>query len=454
MMMSALSQPAPLINCASFHCDSSVGHSGPVGACRFVRMVDDSCALPQAPVGRRRARYPSCQLRKRGIQCTGAGPRITSMLQIFFGTARSAIIGSAPLPVIVSMPRDRRAPPDREGDVRRDRGYRLETQRQSLLWIDDEIRPDDAVVRLLEMEGFHVDCADSGTVGLEMAQRPTYVGIILDLRLPDISGLSVLETLTRQQVPAPVLVLTGYPDFDAAVRAMRSGAWDCQSKTILLSDQWIGLVRALAEHGDKTPSRSIGLLSAHGAIMRELLDFLDELHKRSELPQRLAEHAPSDMERLRLHLLRTLADQRLNVFLFLVCAKALRLTLTLRSRALPPILEEISGLLNQSAVRDSVTPDWRVQAALAKLAEAEKRVGQIREEEIARELGVNRAHLGRLLRDATGFRFKQWRWGFLLRPGGNPAGDMPRADRSHRSPTGAATTRRLNSTATSGACCS
>lgn len=30
-------------------------------------------------------------------------------------------------------------------------------------------------------------------------------------------------------------------------------------------------------------------------------------------------------------------------------------------------------------------------------------------------LGVNRAHLGRLLRDATGFRFKQWRWGFLLR---------------------------------------
>ncbi|MGB2713704.1 MAG: response regulator, partial [Vicinamibacterales bacterium] len=191
---------------------------------------------------------------------------------------------------------DRRLPPDSDGDVRRDRRDRLEPQPQSLLWIDDQIRPDDAVVRLLEMEGFHVDCADSGTAGLAMAQRAAYVGIILDLRLPDISGLSVLETLTRQRVPAPVLVLTGYPDFDAAVQAMRLGAWDCQSKAILLSDQWIGLVRALAEHGDKMQSRSIGLLSAHGAIVRELLDFLDDLHKRSEMAQALAEHARSNLQ--------------------------------------------------------------------------------------------------------------------------------------------------------------
>jgi FixJ family two-component response regulator len=72
----------------------------------------------------------------------------------------------------------------------------------------------------------------------------------------------VLETLTRQQIASPVLVLTGYPDFDVAVQAMRLGAWDCRSKTILLGDQWVGLVRALAEHGDKMHSDSIGLPSA------------------------------------------------------------------------------------------------------------------------------------------------------------------------------------------------
>ncbi len=337
------------------------------------------------------------------------------MPQTFLATARSAIIGSSILPDIVWMPRDHRPPQDSDGDVPRDHRDRLDSRPYSLLWIDDKIRPDDAVVRLLEMEGFRVDCADSGAAGLAMAQRAAYVGIILDLRLPDIPGLSVLETLTRQQVPAPVLVLTGYPEFDAAVQAMRLGAWDCQSKTILLSDQWIDLVRALAEHGNRTHDRSIGLLSAHGAVVRELLDFLDEIHKRSEVPQRPAERARADLDRLTLRLLRTLADRRLSVFLFLVCAKALRLTSS-RTHALPSAVREISDLLKEAAEIDSVAPDWRVHAALSKLAEADNRVGQLREEEIARTVGVNRAHLGRLLRNATGFTFKQWRWGFLLRP--------------------------------------
>lgn len=242
----------------------------------------------------------------------------------------------------------------------------MESRPQTLLWIDDQIRPDDAIVRLLKLEGFHVDCAESGAVGLTMAQRTTYVGIILDLRLPDISGLSVLETLTRRQVPAPVLVLTGYPDFDAAVQAMRLGAWDCQSKAILLSDQWIGVLRALAEHGDRMQNRSIGLLSADAAIVRELLDFIDELHKHRELPQRPAEHVRSDLDRLKLRLLRTLADQRLNVLLLLVCAKALRLTLTPRPRGLPSVLRKISDSLNQAAALDCVTPQRSLEDSVVR----------------------------------------------------------------------------------------
>ncbi|MGB2716720.1 MAG: AraC family transcriptional regulator, partial [Vicinamibacterales bacterium] len=104
------------------------------------------------------------------------------------------------------------------------------------------------------------------------------------------------------------------------------------------------------------------------------------------------------------------------VFLFLVCAKALRLTLNARTDALPSVVRDVSGLVKRAEAIDAVAPDWRVHAALSTLAEAETRVGQIREEEVARTVGVNRAHLGRLLRDATDFTFKQWRWGFLLRP--------------------------------------
>lgn len=338
------------------------------------------------------------------------------MPQICVATARPAIIGSAIFPAVVCGSRDHRLPPDAAREVRHDHRERLESPRQNLLWIDDQIRPDDAVVRLLEMEGFRVDCAESGVAGLAMAQRAAYVGIILDLRLPDMSGLSVLEALKGQQVTTPVLVLTGYPDFDAAVQAMRLGAWDCRSKTILLSDEWIGLVRLLTEHGDKMQGRSIGLLSAHGVIVRELLDFLDELHKRSQLPQRSMEHVRLDLERLRLRLLRTLTDQRLNVFLFLVSAKALRLALSARTDTLASVVREVSGMVQKAATMDEVAPDWRIQVALTLLAEAETRVAHIREEEVARTLGVSRAHLGRMLRDSTGFSFKHWRWGFLLQP--------------------------------------
>ena len=314
------------------------------------------------------------------------------------------------------MPRDPQLPPHSDNEAPPDRPYRMESGPARLLWIDDEIRPDDAVVRLLEMEGFRVDCAASGATGLAMAQRMTYAGIILDLRLPDISGLTVLETLTRQQIPAPILVLTGYPDFDVAVQAMRLGAWDCQSKTILLSDKWLGLVRGLAEHGDKMQNSRTGLLSAHGAVVRESLEFLEKLHKQSEVPHRSAEDAQQDLERLKLRLLRTLSDRRVNVFLCLVCAKALKLTQSAGADALPSTLSEISTLLKRAAAVDAVTRDWRIQGTLSKLAESETRAGQFREEEIARTLGVNRAHLGRLLREGTGFTFKQWRWGFLLRP--------------------------------------
>lgn len=351
------------------------------------------------------------------MHCHAPVRELALMPDISFPIARFASAGWPTFAATLWMSREPPLPPDSDNEAPPDCPPRMESGRARLLWIDDEIRPDDAVVRLLEMEGFQVDCTASGLTGLAMAQRMmTYAGIILDLRLPDISGLTVLEGLTRQQLPAPILLLTGYPDFDVAVQAMRLGAWDCQSKTILLSDKWLGLVRALTEHGNEMQNSGTGLLSAHGAIVRELLEFLDELQKRSEGPHRAAEDAQQELEQLTLRVLHTLSDRRVNVFLFLVCGKALKRTLSARADALPSLLSEISTLLKRAAAVDAVMPDRRVQATLSKLAESETRVGKSREEEIARTLGVNRAHLGRLLREATGFTFKQWRWGFLLRP--------------------------------------
>ena len=337
------------------------------------------------------------------------------MQQVLLAAVHSESAACLDIAGTVSIGSGPQLPPSSAGEAPPNGANEAGFQRGRLLWIDDEVRPGDAVVRLLEIEGFRVDCASSGTTGLAMARRNLYVGIILDVRLPDIPGLTVLETLTRQHVPVPILVLTGFPDFDVAVQAMRRGAWDCQSKAILLGDEWMDLVRTLAQHGANTDSLSLGLLSTRGAIGGELLGFLDELRNRTGSPLG-AGLQRSHVALLQTRLLRTMADRRLNVFLFLVCAKALRLALSAREHTLSSILQEIADVMRKARAVDQVTPDWRVQATLAKLAESDTRVGHVREEEAARMLGVDRAHLGRLLRATTGFTFKQWRWGFLLRP--------------------------------------
>jgi DNA-binding response OmpR family regulator len=61
----------------------------------------------------------------------------------------------------------------------------------SILWIDDEVTGADAGVCLIALAGFRVECAGSGAEGLRRAVASRHSAIILDLRLPDIDGLSV-----------------------------------------------------------------------------------------------------------------------------------------------------------------------------------------------------------------------------------------------------------------------
>lgn len=95
----------------------------------------------------------------------------------------------------------------------------------TILWIDDEARGDDAIVSLMGLEGFDVEVADNGADGVRLAQQRRFDAIVLDLKLADMYGLTVLRRLAREKVSTPVVVVTGcYSEPEVEADALEAGA--------------------------------------------------------------------------------------------------------------------------------------------------------------------------------------------------------------------------------------
>lgn len=100
-----------------------------------------------------------------------------------------------------------------------------ETATPKVLWIDDQA--DDTYARLLESEGVKTDCALTGEAGLARAHAQDYDAYVIDLQLPDMYGLIVLERLRTDRTKVPALVLTGcYTEYESERLARALGAAD------------------------------------------------------------------------------------------------------------------------------------------------------------------------------------------------------------------------------------
>ena len=97
---------------------------------------------------------------------------------------------------------------------------------QRVLVIDDNPAFRESVGLCLEARGFHVQTAGTAAEGLRAACEAPPGLILLDVRLSDGSGLSVMKALQRRAVASPVVVMTGFPSSDTAIDALRMGASD------------------------------------------------------------------------------------------------------------------------------------------------------------------------------------------------------------------------------------
>ena len=99
-----------------------------------------------------------------------------------------------------------------------------------ILVVEDDRTVGQYVKRGLEEQRYQADLVDDGMEGLRLASGGRYDLLVLDLRLPGMSGLEVLRTLRDRGTTTPILVLTAQDAVDFKVQALRSGADDYVTK--------------------------------------------------------------------------------------------------------------------------------------------------------------------------------------------------------------------------------
>ena len=95
-----------------------------------------------------------------------------------------------------------------------------------VLVIEDSERLRRSLAVGLRKSGYAVDLAADGAQGLWSAQSNSYDVIILDLMLPEVDGLTILQTLRRKEIDAQVLILTAKDSVEDRVKGLRLGADD------------------------------------------------------------------------------------------------------------------------------------------------------------------------------------------------------------------------------------
>ena len=99
-----------------------------------------------------------------------------------------------------------------------------------ILVVDDEADIREGLELLLTSEGYAAELAENGTEGLRKMEQHAYDLVLLDLMMPDLSGMEVIEQVRRRDRDTPIFMITAYGSVEAAVSALKLGANDYFSK--------------------------------------------------------------------------------------------------------------------------------------------------------------------------------------------------------------------------------
>jgi two-component system cell cycle response regulator CtrA len=113
-----------------------------------------------------------------------------------------------------------------------------------ILLVEDDSATAQSIELMLKSEGFNVYTTDLGEEGVDLAKIYDYDLILLDLNLPDMSGLDVLRTIRVGKIDTPIMILTGSAEIDTKVKCFAGGADDYMTKPFH-KDELVCRIRAV-----------------------------------------------------------------------------------------------------------------------------------------------------------------------------------------------------------------
>src|SRR5438552_13730088 len=126
-----------------------------------------------------------------------------------------------------------------------------------ILVIDDEAGIRDSLRMTLEYEGYDYAAAATGQEGLALAERETPDLVLLDVKMPGMDGLEVLDRLRAMNETLPVVVISGHGTIGTAVEATKKGAFDFIEKPFASERVLVSLRNALDQGRLRDENRSL-----------------------------------------------------------------------------------------------------------------------------------------------------------------------------------------------------
>jgi len=119
-----------------------------------------------------------------------------------------------------------------------------------ILLVDDEANVRTVFSDVLKRAGYRVKTVGDGHEAIKEVEENTYNLALVDLRMPKMDGIEVLENIKKTKPELPVIIYTGYSSITTAVEAMRKGASDYLNKPFSPEELKLAIKKALEQKGN------------------------------------------------------------------------------------------------------------------------------------------------------------------------------------------------------------